>query len=57
MIELIGYEARIVDADDLDSSWVNGRTIVGVSAGASSPELLMDQVIERIQSIGDEPLQ
>jgi 4-hydroxy-3-methylbut-2-en-1-yl diphosphate reductase len=43
---------HIEDATELDPEWVKGRTNVGVTAGASTPGWLMDQVIERIQSIG-----
>ena len=48
---------HIEDAAELDPTWVKGRSNVGVTAGASTPGWLMDQVIERIQSIGDEALQ
>jgi 4-hydroxy-3-methylbut-2-enyl diphosphate reductase len=43
---------HIEDASELDPTWVRGRTNVGVTAGASTPGWLMDQVIERIQQIG-----
>jgi 4-hydroxy-3-methylbut-2-enyl diphosphate reductase len=44
---------HIEDAEELDPTWVKGRENVGVTAGASTPGWLMDQVIERIQAIGD----
>ena len=44
---------HIEDADELDPAWVKGCNNVGVTAGASTPGWLMDQVIERIQMIGD----
>jgi 4-hydroxy-3-methylbut-2-enyl diphosphate reductase len=44
---------HIEDATELDPTWVKGRTNVGVTAGASTPGWLMDQVIERIQQFGE----
>jgi 4-hydroxy-3-methylbut-2-enyl diphosphate reductase len=44
---------HIEDASELDPTWVEGRANVGVTAGASTPGWLMDQVIERLQAIGE----
>ena len=45
--------AYMVDgADQLDPAWVEGRARIGVTAGASAPELLVEQVIERLRSLG-----
>ena len=44
---------HIEDATELDPTWVKGCTNIGVTAGASTPGWLMDQVIERIQEIGE----
>ncbi len=42
--------AYLVDnADELDRSWFNGKHCVGLSAGASAPELLVEKVIDRLQ--------
>jgi 4-hydroxy-3-methylbut-2-enyl diphosphate reductase len=38
----------IDDASDLDFSWLEGVTTLGLTAGASAPELLVQQVIEAI---------
>ena len=38
--------------DDLKPEWFEGRTAVGVTAGASAPELLVEQVVERLKSWG-----
>jgi 4-hydroxy-3-methylbut-2-enyl diphosphate reductase len=44
----------IQDADDIEPAWLDGVTCVGVTAGASSPEFLVQQVVERIQAlVGD----
>ena len=43
----------IDDAGNLDPSWLDGVNIVGVSAGASAPEELIQEVIERLSDFGD----
>ena len=43
----------IDDAGNLDPSWLDGVNIVGVSAGASAPEELIQEVIERLGDFGD----
>jgi 4-hydroxy-3-methylbut-2-enyl diphosphate reductase len=48
-----GVPAYLVDsADDLDPSWIAGKARVGVTAGASAPELLVSQLLERLKSLG-----
>jgi (E)-4-hydroxy-3-methyl-but-2-enyl pyrophosphate reductase len=42
---------HIEEAAELDPTWVRGVANVGVTAGASTPGWLMDQVIERLQLI------
>ena len=37
---------------DIDPSWLTNRSRVGVTAGASAPELLVQQVIERLRALG-----
>ncbi len=49
----LGVPAYLVDqAELMDPAWVNGRIRVGVTAGASAPELLVEQVIARLKSWG-----
>ncbi len=43
----------IDDAGNLDPSWLEGVNIVGVSAGASAPEELIQEVIERLSDFGE----
>ena len=43
----------IDDAENLDPSWLDDVKIVGVSAGASAPEELIQEVIERLGDFGD----
>jgi 4-hydroxy-3-methylbut-2-enyl diphosphate reductase len=55
MVEVaLGYGAPaahlIDDADAIDDAWLEGVRIVGLTSGASAPELLVDQVITRLQS-------
>lgn len=46
-----GIEAYMVDnADDLDESWFYGKNKVGLTAGASAPEILVQSVKDRISS-------
>ena len=48
-----GVPAYMVDtADQLDSAWVAGRAHVGVTAGASAPEVLVREVIARLRALG-----
>jgi 4-hydroxy-3-methylbut-2-enyl diphosphate reductase len=50
-----GVPGFLVDgADDLKQEWFANRNAVGVTAGASAPELLVRQVVERLRSWGAE---
>ena len=54
----VGVPGHLVDgADDLRREWFTGKRAVGVTAGASAPELLVQQVIERLRSWGGEAAQ
>jgi len=49
----LGVPAHMVDnADELRPEWLEGRSRVGLTAGASAPELLVEQVIDRVRSLG-----
>jgi 4-hydroxy-3-methylbut-2-enyl diphosphate reductase len=51
--EHIGAEAYMVDnADDLRPEWIAGKTRIGVTAGASAPEVLVEQLIARLKEMG-----
>ncbi len=39
-------------AEEIDPRWLEGKTRVGVTAGASAPEVLVKQVLERLQGLG-----
>jgi len=48
-----GIPGYLVDGpDNLQREWFEGRGAVGVTAGASAPELLVQQVVERLRSWG-----
>jgi len=49
----VAPKAYLVDnADELDPAWFTGVETVGVTAGASTPDDLIDGVIKRIKEIG-----
>ncbi len=49
----LGTEAYMVDdASELQESWFEGRSRVGLTAGASAPDLLVRQVIDRVRAMG-----
>src|SRR5438105_5561501 len=53
--EKSGADAYMVDsAADLRVQWVQGKRCVGVTAGASAPEVLVSEVIERLRELGAE---
>jgi 4-hydroxy-3-methylbut-2-en-1-yl diphosphate reductase len=50
-----GIPGYLVDgADDLQREWLNGKRTVGVTAGASAPEVRVQQVVERLREWGAE---
>ena len=51
-----GVPGYLVDGpDDLRAEWFTGRRAVGVTAGASAPELLVQQVVTRLAGWGGQP--
>ena len=51
--ERLGTPAYMVDLDsDLKPEWFEGRRRVGLTAGASAPDILVQQVIERLRALG-----
>jgi 4-hydroxy-3-methylbut-2-enyl diphosphate reductase len=54
LAEKLGARAYLVEtADQLDPAWVEGVSCVGVTAGASAPEVLVTEVIERLEQFAD----
>jgi 4-hydroxy-3-methylbut-2-enyl diphosphate reductase len=53
LAERLGTPAYMVDAaDDLQAQWLQGRPRVGLTAGASAPDILVQQVIARLRALG-----
>ena len=49
----LGTDAYMVDdASELQESWFEGRSRVGLTAGASAPDVLVRQVIDRLRAMG-----
>jgi 4-hydroxy-3-methylbut-2-enyl diphosphate reductase len=54
----IGVEAYLIDGpNEISDSWLNERRIVGVTAGASAPEILVQQVIAKLKAHGPYSIQ
>ncbi len=48
-----GGEAYMVDnASQIDPAWIKGKSRIGVTAGASAPEVLVQQVVARLKQLG-----
>jgi 4-hydroxy-3-methylbut-2-enyl diphosphate reductase len=48
-----GVPAYLVDgAEQIDPQWMAGKQRIGVTAGASAPEVLVNGVVDRLQSLG-----
>ena len=55
LAERDGVEAYLIDgAIEIDPKWIAGRKRVGITAGASAPEVLVRGVIERLRELGAE---
>ena len=51
--ERMGTPAYLIDgADEIETSWLKGVSNVGVTAGASAPEVLVQRVIDRLKKEG-----
>ncbi|WP_240091682.1 4-hydroxy-3-methylbut-2-enyl diphosphate reductase [Proteus mirabilis] len=50
-----GKPSYLIDsAEDIDETWVSHANIVGVTAGASAPDILVQQVLARLKAFGAE---
>lgn len=53
LAERMGKAAYLIDnADELKREWFEAETKIGVTAGASAPEILIKQVLDRLQDWG-----
>lgn len=49
----LNVSAYLVDnASEVKAEWLHGRSCAGISAGASAPEVLVQEVIARLQALG-----
>ena len=39
--------------EEIDVSWLGGKQNIGVSAGASAPEILVQRVVDRLRDLTD----
>ena len=55
LAERSGADAYLVDgAEDINPQWLNEKMSVGITAGASAPEVLVQGVIDRLKELGAE---
>ncbi len=53
LAERCGAEAYLIDGpDDIQPAWLEKSPSIGITAGASAPEVLVQDVIERLQGLG-----
>lgn len=53
LAEKLGTPGYLTDCpEDIQTEWFDGKSKVGVTAGASAPEELVNQILERIKEIG-----
>jgi len=51
--ELLNVPAYLIDnAEAIDPAWIVGKRRIGVTAGASAPEVLVESVIARLKALG-----
>lgn len=49
----MGVTAKLIDdANDIEVSWLNNVKVIGLTAGASAPEVLVQSVISRLKELG-----
>ena len=54
LAEKLGARSYLVEtADQLDPAWFEGVSCVGVTAGASAPEILVAQVVDRLEELSN----
>jgi 4-hydroxy-3-methylbut-2-enyl diphosphate reductase len=53
LAERMGCEAHLIDsAESIHSDWLKNKKNIGITAGASAPEILVRQVIEKLEQLG-----
>ncbi|MDX1816902.1 MAG: 4-hydroxy-3-methylbut-2-enyl diphosphate reductase [Marinobacter sp.] len=55
LAERMGTPAYLIDeASQIDPAWLKGVGVIGVTAGASAPEVLVNDVVARLKALGGE---
>ncbi|MBN8430337.1 4-hydroxy-3-methylbut-2-enyl diphosphate reductase [Microbulbifer salipaludis] len=55
LAERCGAEAYLIDGSGcIDATWLQGKNTIGITAGASAPEVLVEQVIQKLRDMGAE---
>jgi 4-hydroxy-3-methylbut-2-en-1-yl diphosphate reductase len=59
LAERCGTESYLIDGpDDINPEWIKDRRSIGITAGASAPEVLVKQVIDKLKACGaDMPIE
>ena len=59
LAQRMGAEAHLLDgAADINPDWLQGKSRIGVTAGASAPEVLVQEVIDGLRALGaDAPIE
>lgn len=53
LAEKLGTEGYLLDCPEaIEAKWFEGKNLIGVTAGASAPEELVNQILDRIQELG-----
>lgn len=56
LAERCGSTAYLIDGpEDINSEWLQGKTTIGITAGASAPEVLVKDVIAGLERLGANP--
>lgn len=52
LAQRLGCDAHLIDSvEEIDPAWIDGKSRFGVTAGASAPEVLVQQVVEHLRDI------
>ena len=56
--ERMGTRAHLIDgAEDIQAAWLQGVRQIGVTAGASAPEILVQAVVQRLRELGGDEVE
>ena len=52
LADRLGTESYLIDsADHIQAEWLEGKSCIGVTAGASAPEVLVEEVVDRLKEM------